>query len=72
MENIKGGMEGLEKFTQSTSGLDFDLERLLISVLRTLKKKGVLTEDEIMDALWDAKDPNWPWTKKEMKEIVKL
>lgn len=62
----------MDKFTQSTSGLDFDVERLLISTLKLLKQKGALKEDEVLNLFWEAKNPNWPWTKKEMKEILKL
>jgi hypothetical protein len=50
----------------------FNTGRVLIGVLKILKDKGILEEGEILDVLWDAKDPLFPWTKSEIKELIKL
>lgn len=52
--------------------LGFNVGKVLFSVIRLLKQKGMLDEDEILDLLWDAKDPLFPWSKKEIKELIKL
>lgn len=52
--------------------LGFNVGKVLFSVIRLLKQKGVLAEDEILDLLWDAKDPLFPWSKAEIKELLKL
>ncbi len=50
----------------------FDVEKLLIEVLKLMKKKGVLEESEILDVLWNAKDPLFPWDKQDIKDLIKL
>jgi hypothetical protein len=50
----------------------FNVGKVLFSVIRLLKQKGMLEEDEILDLLWEAKDPLFPWSKKEIKELIKL
>lgn len=54
------------------SYLGFNVGKVLFSVIRLLKQKGMLGEDEILDLLWEAKDPLFPWSKKEIKELIKL
>jgi hypothetical protein len=31
-----------------------------------------LKEEEILDLLWDAKEPLFPWNKQEIKELLEL
>ncbi len=50
----------------------FNLEQVLVETMKLLKNKGVLAEQEILDILWEAKDPLFPWTKNEIKELIKL
>ena len=50
----------------------FNVEKLLIEVLKLMKKKGVLDESEILDVLWNAKDPLFPWDKQDIKDLIKL
>ncbi len=50
----------------------FDLEKVVIELLRLLKNKGALTENEILDILWEAKDPFFPWSKQDIKDLIKL
>jgi hypothetical protein len=50
----------------------FNTGEVLIGILRLLKDKGILQESEILDVLWDAKDPLFPWTKQEIKDLIKL
>ena len=50
----------------------FNMEQVLITTLKLLKNKGVLAEQEILDILWEAKDPLFPWTRHEIKELIKL
>ncbi|MGB6067102.1 MAG: hypothetical protein WBG50_20025 [Desulfomonilaceae bacterium] len=50
----------------------FNMEQVLIETLKLLKDKGVLAEQEILDILWEAKDPIFPWTRNEIKELIKL
>ena len=50
----------------------FNVGKILVEVLKLLKKKGILEEEEILDILWEAKDPMFPWDKKEIKELLKL
>jgi hypothetical protein len=52
--------------------LGFNVGKLLVEVLKLLKQKGVLEEGEILDILWEAKDPYFPWSKPEIKELLKL
>ncbi|HMK34738.1 MAG TPA: hypothetical protein VK463_06710 [Desulfomonilaceae bacterium] len=50
----------------------FNTGQVLIGIIKMLKEKGVLAENEILDVLWDAKDPLFPWTKQDIKELIKL
>jgi len=50
----------------------FDMGKVVVAVLRLLKKKGLLEEEEILEILWDAKDPHFPWNKSEIKDLLKL
>jgi hypothetical protein len=50
----------------------FNVEKLLIEVLKLLKERGVLEESEILEVLWNAKDPYFPWDKQDIKELIKL
>lgn len=50
----------------------FKTGQVLISLLKLLKNKGLLEEREILDILWDAKDPTFPWSKNDIKELIKL
>ncbi len=50
----------------------FKMGPLLIGMLKMLKNKGVLNEQEILDLLWDVKEPMFPWTREEIKELLKL
>jgi hypothetical protein len=48
------------------------VEKLLIEVLKLLKERGVLDENEVLEVLWNAKDPYFPWDKQDIKELIKL
>jgi hypothetical protein len=50
----------------------FNIGAIMVGILRLMKQKGLLTEDEILDVLWDAKDPLYPWNKQEIKQLLKL
>jgi hypothetical protein len=50
----------------------FNFGKVMVGILRLLKEKGVLKEDEILEVLWDAKDPLYPWTKQDIKDLLKL
>ncbi|MBM3298415.1 MAG: hypothetical protein FJY85_00500 [Deltaproteobacteria bacterium] len=50
----------------------FNVGKLLVEALKLLKQKGVLEEAEILDILWEAKDPYFPWSKEDIKELLKL
>ncbi|MFH0823783.1 MAG: hypothetical protein V2B18_13625 [Pseudomonadota bacterium] len=50
----------------------FHIGKVVISTLRLLLQKGVLEEKEVLDLLWDAKDPQFPWSKQDIKELLKL
>jgi hypothetical protein len=50
----------------------FDLGKIVIEILKLLKEKGVLEEKEILEILWEAKDPHFPWSKSEIKDLLKL
>jgi hypothetical protein len=52
--------------------LGFDTGKLVIQLIRALKDKGVLDEELILDMLWDVKDPLFPWSKSDIKELIKL
>jgi hypothetical protein len=50
----------------------FNVGQLVVGMLRLLKQRGVLEEKEVLDLLWEAKEPAFPWTKREIKELLKL
>lgn len=50
----------------------FDTGRLVIGLIKLLKDRGVLEENVVLDLLWDVKDPHFPWTKSDIKELLKL
>jgi hypothetical protein len=50
----------------------FHLGKVTIGLIRLLKNRGLLEEEEILDLLWEAKDPLFPWTRQEIKELLKL
>jgi hypothetical protein len=50
----------------------FNIGQVVIGTLKLLKKKGLLEEQEVLDLLWDAKEPMFPWNKQEIKELIKL
>ncbi len=50
----------------------FNVGGIIVGILRLLKEKGVLEEAEILEVLWEAKDPLYPWNKQEIKELLKL
>lgn len=50
----------------------FNVGQVVIGLLRLLKQRGILEEEEILDILWEAKEPLFPWDRKEIKELLKL
>ena len=52
--------------------MGFNIGKVLIGTLKLLKQHGVLQEAEVLDVLWEAKDPLFPWNKQEIKELIKL
>jgi hypothetical protein len=50
----------------------FNVGQVVISLLRLLKQRGILKEEEILDILWEAKEPLFPWDRKEITELLKL
>ncbi|MDQ7784315.1 MAG: hypothetical protein RDU20_15625 [Desulfomonilaceae bacterium] len=50
----------------------FNVGKTLVGVIKLLREKGLLEEDEILDILWEAKDPHFPWNKSDIKELLKL
>ncbi len=52
--------------------LGFDITNVMVSLLRLMKQKGLLEEQEILDILWEAKDAQFPWTKEDIKDLLKL
>jgi hypothetical protein len=50
----------------------FDSGQVVIELIKLLKRKGVLQEKEVLDLLWEAKDPMFPWSRQEIKELIKL
>lgn len=50
----------------------FNVGKVMVGLVKLLKEKGVLEEKELLDLLWDAKDPLFPWSKQEIKELLKL
>ena len=50
----------------------FDIPHVVVSLLRLMKQKGLLEEEEVLDILWEAKDAAFPWTKEDIRELLKL
>ena len=50
----------------------FDVGQIMIGILKILKAKGIADEEAILDLLWEAKDPLFPWDKKDIKLLIKL
>ena len=50
----------------------FDVGKILVGMFRLMKERGILEEEAILDLLWEAKEPEFPWTKADIKEIIKL
>ena len=50
----------------------FNVGKALIEVMKVMKKKGVLSEQEVLDILWESKDPLFPWTKQDIKDLINL
>lgn len=50
----------------------FDVGKVTIGLLKLLKERGILEEKAILDLLWEAKDPLFPWTKEEIKDLLQL
>jgi hypothetical protein len=50
----------------------FNVGQLVVGTLRLLKQRGLLEEAEVLDLLWQAKEPAFPWNKREIKELLKL
>ena len=56
---------------EDTSG-GFNVGKALIEMMKVMKKKGVLSEQEVLDILWESKDPLFPWTKQDIKDLINL
>ncbi|MGO9121611.1 MAG: hypothetical protein ACLQPD_28875 [Desulfomonilaceae bacterium] len=50
----------------------FNVSDVLVGILRLMKQKGILEEHEILDILWEAKGAQFPWTKEDIKDLLKL
>jgi predicted nucleic acid-binding protein len=50
----------------------FNVSDVLVGILRLMKQKGILQEKEILDILWEAKEAQFPWTKEDIKDLLKL
>ena len=50
----------------------FNVSEVLVGILRLMKQKGILEEQEILDILWEAKEAQFPWTKEDIKDLLKL
>jgi hypothetical protein len=50
----------------------FNIPNVMVSLLRLMKQKGILEEQEILDILWEAKDAQFPWTKEDIRDLLKL
>ncbi|MCA1959918.1 MAG: hypothetical protein LDL33_03900 [Desulfomonile sp.] len=50
----------------------FDTGKLVIGLIKLLKERGVLEENAVLDLLWEVKDPFFPWSKADIKELLKL
>ena len=50
----------------------FNIPEVMVRLLRLMKQKGLLEEQEILDILWEAKDAQFPWTKEDIRDLLKL
>jgi len=50
----------------------FNVGEVVVGLLRLLKQREILKEEEILDLLWEAKEPLFPWNRQEIKELLKL
>jgi len=50
----------------------FNVGELVVNLLRILRQRGILEEDEVLDILWEAKEPLFPWDRQQIKELLKL
>jgi len=50
----------------------FDVGKIVVGILKIMKNKGITDEEAILDLLWDAKDPTFPWSREDIKELLKL
>jgi hypothetical protein len=50
----------------------FNVSNVLVGILRLMKQKSILEEQEILDILWEAKDAQFPWTREDIKDLLKL
>ncbi len=55
-----------------SSYMGFDLAKVMIGTLRLMKEKGLIDEKAILDLLWEAKEVQFPWTREDIKELIKL
>ena len=55
-----------------SSYMGINIGKVVIEMLKLMKQKGLLEEQEILDILWDAKDPLFPWNRQDIKELIKL
>ena len=46
----------------------FNVGKVLVGILRMLKEKGIVEEKAILDLLWEAKDPQFPWSRDDIKD----
>ena len=61
-----------EEGKMEESYFGFDLGKLVLGTLRLLKEKGLVEESAVIDLLWEAKEATFPWTRADIKELVKL
>jgi hypothetical protein len=66
----RSAVEEVRKMEENYFG--FDMGKLLLGTIRLLKQKGLLEESAVLDLLWEAKEPSFPWSKSDIKELVKL
>ncbi len=58
--------------TPEDNRFGFNIDSIVIGLLRMMKNKGLLEEEEVLDLLWEAKDPHFPWSKQDIKDLLKL
>ncbi|MFC1833911.1 hypothetical protein ACFL2Q_04150 [Thermodesulfobacteriota bacterium] len=50
----------------------FNVGKIVIGMLKIMKEKGIADEEAILDLLWEAKDAHFPWSRQDIKELIKL